>query len=403
MSTNTKDDETQDILTFIIELVNLLVEIYLTYVIKPFLSLHEIFYAWLNNTIRTILDDNSEKIPAWFTANFITYVRTVFVVPCVMLLVNGHIFLPSFIVLAVDFGDFLDGVVARYWVDIKKSEDLEKLVTKTESSSQDKPEVTESWIINHRNKTYGGFVDAVCDKAFVVPCWISLLNSVPDCSYLKALQYIALWALILTETSSGCIRFKAYFTSNGVSAPVVKGFDFSTSAVKADHIGKAKQTFEMVGTSLLILPFARYIGLVFLVAAVPLAYESVRRKIKKRVIYIDGTTTTTADTSKFNHETLKFWKQAKNMGSKLIIGIQSKDKDMIQNACSSESADTIISGAPAKLTFDFLDEHGVDYVILGPGQSSDLVSTEVATAKRCLVVGNDGVASPLEEKEVKLD
>lgn len=402
MSTNTKEDETQDILTFIFELVNLLVEIYLTYVIKPFLSLHEVFYAWLNNTIRTILDDNSDKIPTWFTANFITYVRTVFVVPCVMLLVNGYILLPSFIVLAVDFGDFLDGVVARYWVDIKKSEDLEKLVTKTDSSSQDKPEVTDSWIINHRNKTYGGFVDAVCDKAFVVPCWISLLNSVPDSSYLKTLQYIALWALILTETSSGCIRFKAYFTSNGVPAPVVKGFDFSTSAVKADHIGKAKQTFEMVGTALLILPFVRYIGLVFLVAAVPLAYESVRRKIKKRVIYIDGTTTS-ADGSKFNHETLKFWKQAKNMGSKLIIGIQSKDKDMVQNACSSESADAVISGAPAKLTVDFLEGHGIDYVILGPGQSSDLVSTEVATAKRCLVVGKDGVASPLEEKEVKLD
>lgn len=129
MSTN--NDDTQDIATFVFEIVNLLVELYLTYVIKPFLSLHEIFYAWLNNTIRSILDDNSDKIPTWFTANFITYVRTVFVVPCVMLLVNDYILLPSLIVLAVDFGDFLDGVVARYWVDVKKSEDLEKLVTKT--------------------------------------------------------------------------------------------------------------------------------------------------------------------------------------------------------------------------------------------------------------------------------
>ena len=156
----------------------------------------------------------------------------------------------------------------------------------------------------------------------------------------------------------------------------------------------------MVGTALLILPFARYIGLVFLVAAVPLAYESVRRKIKKRVIYIDGTT---ADSGKFNHETLKFWKQAKNMGSKLVIGIQSKDKDMIENARSSESADMVISGAPAKLTVGFMEAHGIDYVILGPGHSTDLVAAEVATAKKCLVVGSDGVASPLEEKEVKLD
>jgi hypothetical protein len=92
--------------------------------------------------------------------------------------------------------------------------------------------VQSSWVVEHRNRTYGGFIDAVCDKAFVVPCWVTLLHTVQSSSHLKLLQYITLWCLILAETTSGCIRFKAFFTSNGVAAPTVKGLNFATSAVK---------------------------------------------------------------------------------------------------------------------------------------------------------------------------
>lgn len=153
----------------------------------------------------------------------------------------------------------------------------------------------------------------------------------------------------------------------------------------------------MVGTALYILPFTRYIGLLLLVAAVPLAYESVRRKVKKRVIYIDGTVST------INHETLKFWKQAKNMGSKLIVGIRSADKDMVLNAHSSESVDSVITYAPAKLSLSYLNQQSIDFVVLGPGQSVDSVSTEVASSKRCLVIGSDDTARPLDAKEIKLE
>jgi phosphatidylglycerophosphate synthase len=125
----------------------------------------------------------------------------------------------------------------------------------------------------HRNRTYGGFVDAVCDKAFVIPCWISLLHVVPTTHYFNAFQYATFIALILAETASGCVRFQAFYTSGGVAAPKVEtttssshtGLDFSTSAVQADHVGKAKQTFEMVGTALYIFNMTtRYIGLAFL-------------------------------------------------------------------------------------------------------------------------------------------
>ncbi len=81
---------------------------------------------------------------------------------------------------------------------------------------------------------------------------------------------------------------------------------------QADHVGKAKQTFEMIGTAFYIIHWTRYLGLLLLVAALPLSYESLRRKIKKRSIYVDGTV------NGINHETLKFWKQAKNLGSRLL-------------------------------------------------------------------------------------
>ena len=128
----------------------------------------------------------------------------------------------------------------------------------------------------------------VCDKAYVIPTWTILLSIIPSTSYLRFTQYLTFICLMVAETASGAIRFKAYFTSPGVVPPKVEGFDFSSSAVKADHVGKAKQTFEMVGTALYMIPLTRYIGLLLLLCAVPLAYESVRRKVKQRVIYVNG-------------------------------------------------------------------------------------------------------------------
>ena len=255
--------------------------------------------------------------------------------------------------------------------------------------------VQSSWIINHRNKTYGGFVDAVCDKAFIAPCWLALLHSVPSSSHIQWAQYITLWALILTETASGCIRFKAFYTSNGIPAPAVKGLNFSTSAVKADDIGKAKQTAEMVGTALFILPGVRYLGLLLLAAAVPLSYESVRRKVNSRVMYVDGTIAV------LDHTVLKFWKQAKGMGSKLVIGISGENSTMIENARASESVDEVVSDVPSKVDLEFLDGIGCDFVVCLEGKCT--AAEDVIAAQRCLVVRQDGVAHVLDTKGEKTE
>lgn len=266
----------------------------------------------------------------------------------------------------------------------------------TEVVTTGSPHSVLSWSITHRNRTYGGFVDAVCDKAYVIPTWTILLSTVPSSSCVHIVQYFTLFCLMLAETASGTIRFQAYFTSPGVVPPKVEGFDFSTSAVKADHVGKAKQTFEMVGTSLFMIGITRYAGLLLLMLALPLAYESVRRKIKRRVIYVNSSD---GDGAPFDHKTLKFWMQAKGMGSKLIVGIpgDKKKKDMVLNACACTSVDEVICEAPTKVDLHFLEKNGIDFVVSSAGQSK-YVTDEVVNANCCLTIGEDGVARPIKAK-----
>eukprot|EP00522_Entomoneis_paludosa_P011278 CAMPEP_0172447166 /NCGR_PEP_ID=MMETSP1065-20121228/6530_1 /TAXON_ID=265537 /ORGANISM="Amphiprora paludosa, Strain CCMP125" /LENGTH=424 /DNA_ID=CAMNT_0013198397 /DNA_START=26 /DNA_END=1300 /DNA_ORIENTATION=- len=409
----------KELLQLALDVVDFLVEHYfLPKLIQPFLKVHEVFYGQLNATLRKVLDDNKPQIPAWFTANFITYLRTWVVFPTLLLLAWGHTILPAILVILVDFGDFLDGVVARFWVDVRKEEEEEKKSKGIKSSmsltdmevdsfevvSTGSPRSVQSWVHLHRDRTYGGFIDAVCDKAYVVPCWISLTHAVGHgLSIMSMIQYGTLFFLILAETASACIRFRAFFTSAGVSAPTTKGFDFSSSAVKADHVGKAKQTFEMVGTALFIMPWTRYIGLLLLVLALPLAYESVRRKVKKRIMYVyygsqDGSA------AGFDHKTLKFWSQAKAMGaSKLIVGITAEDAkvgDHIFNACACSVVDEIIVEAPKKVDLMFMERRSIDFVLLTEAQQlkTDLTTEEVMQMKRVLVLGKDGVVRPAEGK-----
>lgn len=210
--------------------------------------------------------------------------------------------------------------------------------------------------------------------------------------------------LILAEVASGCIRFRAYFTSVAVPAPKVEGFDFSTSAVKADHVGKAKQTFEMLGTALFILPWIRYLGLFFLTLAVPLAYESVRRKIHKRVLYVNAGQN---KSNNLDYTTLKFWMQAKAMGSKLIVGFAEENDDdsnkkadmgKIFNACACSCVDEAIAEAPVKLDLMFLEKQKIDFVV-STAVETQFVTDEVVNAGRCLTIGEDGVVRLFKLKD----
>eukprot|EP00586_Coscinodiscus_wailesii_P012016 CAMPEP_0172497286 /NCGR_PEP_ID=MMETSP1066-20121228/97595_1 /TAXON_ID=671091 /ORGANISM="Coscinodiscus wailesii, Strain CCMP2513" /LENGTH=375 /DNA_ID=CAMNT_0013269955 /DNA_START=189 /DNA_END=1316 /DNA_ORIENTATION=- len=365
------------------QLIDPLIEIYLTVIIKPIVKQHEIFYTKLNTIVRSAID--KKGLPKWCTANFITYVRTILIIPCLLSFSRGMRLVPSLIVLLVDFGDFLDGVVARYWVDERKKDGA---ATTTHGTKK----VVSSWTVSHRDATYGGFVDAVCDKAFVVPCWIYLLSDVVGTRF-EILQYFVLWFLILAETASGCVRFKAFYTSTGVPAPKVNNLNFSTSAVKADHVGKAKQTFEMVGTALFTITFTRLIGLAILIPAVPLAYESVRRKIANRTMYVDYNAG--HDSKELNHQRLKFWMQAKGMGSKLIVGVTNENDQL--NACACACVDSVVTDVPQVIDLAFLEEYKIGYVVCRRAEVG-MVSEEVLEAQRCLAIGEDGVAFAVEAK-----
>lgn len=376
-----------DPIAIVLEIIDNSIQFYLLTFVSPFLKYHEKFYSRFNVILRDFIE--KLKPPKWFTANFITYARTVLVIPCVLCMAWGYVWTAAMIVLLVDFGDFLDGVVARYWVDKRKARQARK---QQDQVVVDTSQPISSWQMDRRNDTYGGFVDANCDKAFVIPCWIFLLSTVSG-SFLENLQYFILWYLVLAESASGTIRFRAFFTSLGVPTPSVVGLEFSSSAVKADHVGKAKQTFEMVGTSLFIIPQFRIFGIVFLLLALPLAYESVRRKIQNRIIFIHYTSH-----ENFDHTMLKFWMQAKNLGSKLIVGVPGDTKSTaFRNASSVSCVDAVLAKTPAKVDVKFLELHNINYYVCPAGKSKGASET-VLLAKQCLAIGDDDVARVVESK-----
>jgi hypothetical protein len=117
------------------QLVDAVVEVYLGGVVGPFVRVHERFYAALNAALRRFLDDRAPRVPPWFTANFVTYLRTSLVLPTLLLLAWDFNWPASAVVLAVDFGDFLDGVVARFWADEKKKRTAAPAASSSSSSS----------------------------------------------------------------------------------------------------------------------------------------------------------------------------------------------------------------------------------------------------------------------------
>jgi hypothetical protein len=164
----------------------------------------------------------------------------------------------------------------------------------------------------------------------------------------------------------------------------------------------------MLGTALFLLPYLRYIGMLFLALACPLAYESIRRTLKKRVMYvIMSNTATTTKTQPLDHKIVKFWMQARALGSQLIVGVHTGNNsnrnsvgaDMIANACSTACVDEVIAEAPAKADLMFLEKQGIDYVVFAAGQKGVLVTDEVIAAGVCLVIGDDHIARPLRPKD----
>ena len=262
------------LLQSVIDLLDVLVELFLGFFVKPLVRLDNEVRVNMNEFLRKILDDNKRNIPQWLTAEFVAYARALLVIPTILLLAWDQFVLSAVLVVLVDLAGVLHCVVARFWVDAKRDlaeyaiRDDDRPITKAIASSENEefdiyefgtlgelrkkfvfvlavthlifalPEVVttgspqrmKSWSLNHRNRTYSVFLDAVCEKAYTVPCWIYLLSTVPLGQF-RSIQYVCLWWLILTETANGCLQFKTFFAAGGAPPCQVEGAVLSSRAV----------------------------------------------------------------------------------------------------------------------------------------------------------------------------
>jgi phosphatidylglycerophosphate synthase len=276
------------------KVLSMIVSLLVPILLKPHLQC----YGWINVTVTTII--NNRGLPKWLTANLISYSRTTLIVPTLLLLARNYHLLPVLFVILNDFLDLFDGIVARYWLKKLNQDDICLVLD------------TDSQITKRRKREFGSYVDAVLDKMFVLPLWIFLLSHF-QCSMVSM---VVLWPLIMMETVSGFVRTVAYHTAVGTVASGDSG-----SIITSTNLGKTKQQLEMLGSALLLIPFLHYLGAAVLLLSWPLALESVRRKLAPKVMYV------TCDASPLNELTVLFFQRAKSLGTKLIVGIESKSTD----------------------------------------------------------------------------
>ena len=146
------------------------IELYLKVAVKPFLSQHEKFYKQLNETLTKVLDKNEKLVPRWFTANAVTYGRTVLLLPCLYLWARDHAVAPAVLTLLNDFGDFFDGVLARWWA--KRKAAGKSVTPELEYDAATKTLSLPSTRTRRIKEQYGQFIDAILDKVYVVPVWM---------------------------------------------------------------------------------------------------------------------------------------------------------------------------------------------------------------------------------------
>lgn len=185
--------------------LNKLISLYVTLIYKP-----------INNTLHPFF--LAHPLYPWVTPNRVTVCRTLLLIPTIIFLLLGHTFLACLLVLFNDFCDIIDGIVYRAHTELN---------------------------IKYDNR-FGAFFDAVCDKIFNVSVWYSWLI-IEIVHHGFALAQLIIITLILIESLLFWRRVELYYSN------------MPDSALSASSSGKAKQTFEMLGTAFLfMLPSVGY-------------------------------------------------------------------------------------------------------------------------------------------------
>jgi glycerol-3-phosphate cytidylyltransferase-like family protein len=299
-----------------------------------------------------------------------------------------------------------------------------------------------SWIQMQRSSSsYMDFMNGMYHKIVLIPCWIALLHSISYSQYFVILQYVTILTLMILEVVSIYYSFQSYFTTGSVHvSPLVDCHDPPNRWIrKDDQLNQVLPILEMIGTILfLVSSLTRYIGLIVLVlVVVPCAYESVRRRMIHRVIYVmwdDDDVDTGCHSSPpptatrppvIDHHRLQFWMAAAKMGSQLLVGVSDATRSMMsRGSCCTHHPEqqqqqrmtnsiistirllpcvhAVITGAPTKVDLMFLEKFQIDYVVLKNTGSSccttQLVTDETIQAQRVLMMGDDGIVRLVEPK-----
>lgn len=196
---------------------------------KMALKMHDQYYFAIQKYTAPII----QNIPrdyfgyAVFTANGVTYGRTLLVLLICFLIRFNYNGFGAFLILFHDFLDHVDGVVAK---------------VQREDGRGEKDDAV-----------YGAFIDAFCDKiVFGVTLWtILILMQYEEMSYfLILLIAVPAFVLVMLEVIIGAVRVNDYFHTKYSDA------NDKPRALRAVMEGKLKQKLESVGIALLawILP-----------------------------------------------------------------------------------------------------------------------------------------------------
>jgi len=230
--------------------------------------LHDVYYLWIQWMCAPVCKRVPREVRGVtvFTANTVTYARTLLVLVICFLLKSGGAFsnvAAAFLVMFHDFLDHVDGVVAK----VQREDGRAK----------------------NDDGRWGGFVDAQCDKiVFCTSLWtLLMLNEGGGASFgfLNVCLNLSCFVLILLELAIAWVRTRDYFQAV---------YDTSSSkqgALRAVSEGKLKQKMESCGVAVLCLvspnaaafPVTCTSGIVLLTVGIYFAYKSLEHKLRHSV------------------------------------------------------------------------------------------------------------------------
>eukprot|EP01135_Chromosphaera_perkinsii_P002451 Nk52_evm57s223 gene=Nk52_evmTU57s223 len=206
-------------------------------------------------------DEEADRIRITvFSANVVTYSRTILFVPIAVFLKYSWCIMAFLTILLHDFLDHLDGIVAKCQSSTKKYKN---------------------------NPILGCFLDAFCDKIVNVFCFwtILLLTQYSEMGLFQSIYYVAVISIVIGyEGWLGVVRVQDYFHS-------VYASEKGTRNLAASMEGKLKEKLESMGIMFLCLaqrdnnPMNHWAGsaaMVCLLLTIRMAHVSVRHKLEGR-------------------------------------------------------------------------------------------------------------------------